>query len=310
MKDPYSVLGVSKNATDKEIRSAYRKLAKKYHPDHNPDSKEAEEQFKAVGQAYNIIGDKEKRARFDRGEIDGEGQERGPFGGGGFGGGGFGGGGFGGGAGAHGFQGNFSQEDLGAFFSDMFGGGGFSGDFRPGGAGGRRAAKGADRRYSVTIPFVQAILGTSLELNLGEGNHTEVRIPAGVEDGQTLRVRGKGAPGRPGMDGQPGVAGDALITVSVTPDKRYVREGRNVRMTQNIDLKIAVLGGKVTVQTPRGDVAVKVPKHSDSGKVLRLGGRGVGANKKEEAGDLLVTLQIQLGHVTPELEAFFEKQES
>jgi DnaJ-class molecular chaperone len=112
MSDPYSVLGVSKTATDKEIRSAYRKLAKQYHPDHNPDDKKAEERFKAVGQAYNIIGDKEKRARFDRGEIDADGQERGPFGAG-----------FGGPrGGAQGFQGGFSQEDLGSFFSDMFGG--------------------------------------------------------------------------------------------------------------------------------------------------------------------------------------------
>ncbi|MFT8483058.1 DnaJ C-terminal domain-containing protein [Gluconobacter sp. P1D12_c] len=303
MKDPYSVLGVSKTATDKEIRSAYRKLAKQYHPDHNPDSKDAEERFKAVGQAYNIVGDKEKRARFDRGEIDAEGQERGPFGGGGFGGGGP-------GAGAHGFQGNFNQEDLGAFFSDMFGGGGFSGDFQPGGAAGRRATKGSDRRFSVTITFEQSVLGTSLDLALGEGGHTEVRIPPGVEEGQTLRVRGKGAPGRPGMDGQPGVPGDALLTISVTPDKRYVRDGRNLRMTQNVDLKTAVLGGKVTVPTPKGDVVVKVPKHSDSGKVLRLAGRGIGADKKNPAGDLFVTLQVHIGTVSPELEAFFAEQEA
>lgn len=301
MKDPYSVLGVAKTATDKEIRSAYRKLAKQYHPDHNPDSKDAEEKFKAVGQAYNIIGDKEKRERFDRGEIDAEGQERGPFGGAGFGG--------GPGGGAHGFQGNFSQEDLGSFFSDMFGGGGFSGDFRPGGAAGRRASKGSDRRFSVTISFEQAVLGTSLDLALGEGGHTEVRVPPGVEDGQTLRVRGKGAPGRPGMDGQPGVPGDALLTISVTPDKRYTRDGRNLRITQNVDLQTAVLGGKVTVSTPKGDVAVKVPKHSDSGKVLRLAGRGVGADKKHPAGDLFVTLQVHIGTVSPELEAFFAAQE-
>ncbi|MFT8717355.1 DnaJ C-terminal domain-containing protein [Gluconobacter potus] len=306
MSDPYSVLGVAKTATDKEIRSAYRKLAKQYHPDHNPDDKKAEERFKAVGQAYNIVGDKEKRARFDRGEIDADGQERGPFGG-GFGGSGYAPGGPGGGA--QGFQGGFSQEDLGSFFSDMFGGS-FSGDFQPGGSAGRRASKGSDRRYAVTISFQQAVLGTSLDLTLGEGGHTEVRIPPGVEDGQTLRVRGKGAPGRPGMDGQPGVPGDALLTITVTPDSRYVREGRNLRITQNLDLKTAILGGKIAVPTPKGDVSVKIPKHSDSGRVLRLSGRGIGGDKKHPAGDLLVTLQVHIGTVSPELEAFFSQQES
>nr|WP_294917423.1 J domain-containing protein [uncultured Neokomagataea sp.] len=293
MKDPYAVLGVSKSATDKDIRSAYRRLAKQYHPDHNPNNAEAEEKFKAVGQAYNILGDKEKRARFDRGDIGADGQERGPFGAGGFGQGGFGGG-----------QG-FHQEDLGSFFSDMFGGG-FSGDFQPGGAAGRRTSKGADRRYEVTITFVQSVLGTTLELALGEGGHTEVKVPPGLEDGQTLRVRGKGAPGRAMRPGQPGIPGDALITVSVKEDSRFARNGRNIRMTQQVPLKTAVLGGKVTVDTPAGAVTVKIPKHSDSGKVLRLGGRGVGASRQEPAGDLLVTLQLQIGALATELETFLE----
>lgn len=304
--DPYSVLGVAKSATEKEIRAAFRKLAKKYHPDVNPGNKEAEDRFKSINQAYDILGDKEKRARFDRGEIDAEGQERAPFGAHGFGGegGAQGFGGFGGGGG-QGFHGGFSQEDLGGFF-DMFGAGMGGGSFR---SGGRRAAKGADRRYAVTIPFSDAVLGTTLELALGENAHTEVRVPPGVEDGQTLRVRGKGAPGRPGPDGEPGPPGDALLTISVTPDSRYTRDGRNLRITQDIDLRTAVLGGKVTVPTPKGDVAVTVPKHSDSGKVLRLAGRGVGADKTHPAGDLLVTLRLRLGTVTPELEALFAEKE-
>ena len=167
MSDPYSVLGVSRTATDKEIRSAYRKLAKEYHPDHNPDNKQAEERFKAVGQANAILGDKEKRARFDRGEIDGAGQERAPYGA-GFGG--------GQGPGAQGFRGGeFNQEDLGSFFSDMFSGG-FSGDFQPGASGGRRATKGSDSRFSVSVSFEQAGLGASRELAMGETGRSEVRI--------------------------------------------------------------------------------------------------------------------------------------
>lgn len=292
MKDPYAVLGVSKTATDKEIRSAYRRLAKQYHPDHNPNNADAEEKFKAVGQAHNILGDKEKRARFDRGEIGSDGQERGPFGGG------FGQGGFGG---AH------QQEDLGSFFSDMFGGG-FRGDFQPGGAAGQRTSKGSDRRYEVSITFVQAILGTTLELSLGEGGNADVKVPAGLEDGQTLRVRGKGAPGRPLRPGQPGIPGDALITVSVKADSRFTRDGRNIRMTQPVPLRTAVLGGKVTVDTPAGAVTVKIPKHSDSGKTLRLGGRGVAETRQHPAGDLFVTLQVKIGEVTTDLEEFLEAQ--
>ncbi|GBR51255.1 molecular chaperone DnaJ [Neokomagataea thailandica NBRC 106555] len=294
MKDPYAVLGVSKTATDKDIRSAYRRLAKQYHPDHNPNNTDAEEKFKAVGQAYNIIGDKEKRARFDRGEIGSDGQERGPFGAG------FGQGGFGGNA-----QG-FNQEDLGSFFSDMFGGGG-QGDFQPGGPGGRRTSKGSDRRYEISITFTQSVLGTTLELALGEDGHTEVKVPAGIENGQTLRVRGKGAPGR-SLGGQPGIAGDALITISVQTDKRFSREGRNIRMTHNIPLKTAVIGGKTTVETPAGAVTLKIPKHSDGGKTLRLAGRGVAATKQSPAGDLFVVLNIQIGDFSPELEKFFAEE--
>ncbi|GBR45472.1 DnaJ C-terminal domain-containing protein [Neokomagataea thailandica] len=288
MKDPYAILGINKSATDKDIRSAYRRLAKQYHPDHNPNNVEAEEKFKAVGQAYNILGDKEKREQFDRGEIGADGQAHGPFGAGGF-----------------GSRQGFHQEDLGSFFSDMFGGG-FSGDFQAGGTAGRRTSKGSDRRYEVSITFVQAILGTTLDLALGEGGHTEVKVPPGLEDGQTLRVRGKGAPGRTMRPGQPGIPGDALITVSVKEDARFTRSGRNIRMVQSVPLKIAVLGGKVTIDTPAGAVTVKIPKHSDSGKILRLGGRGVGASRQNPAGDLLVTLQIQVGDLATELEPFLE----
>ncbi|GBQ09868.1 DnaJ C-terminal domain-containing protein [Swaminathania salitolerans] len=301
MKDPYEALGLKRGATDKEIRSAYRKLAKAHHPDHNPGDKKAEEQFKAVGAAYAILGDKEKRARFDRGEIDAEGNERGPFGPGGFGGG----AGFGNGQGFHGGpQGaQFSQEDLGAFFSDMFGGGGTGADFGPGGFGGqRRARRGADRSYTLQVSFEDSVLGTTTRVTLPEAGTVEVRIPAGIEDGQTLRLAGKGAPGM----GENAPAGDALVTVTVQPSKLYTRDGRDLRATVPVDLRTAVLGGKLVVPTPKGQVTMKVPPHSDSGTVLRLGGRGVAAHGKHQAGNLYVTLQVRIGKVDPALEAFFE----
>ncbi|AOX20404.1 DnaJ C-terminal domain-containing protein [Kozakia baliensis] len=308
MSDPYAALGLARSATDKEIRSAYRKLAKQFHPDHNPNDKKAEERFKAVGAAYAILGDKEKRARFDRGEIDAEGNERGPFGPGGFhpGAGGFqGGAGFGRGGGGRG--GEFSQEDLGSFFSDMFGGGGFSGDFQPGGAGGRRRSmRGADRSYSLDVSFEDSVLGTTSRVTLPEAGTVEVRIPPGIEDGQTLRLSGKGASGR----GENAPSGDALITVHVRPSQVYTREGRDLRATVPVDLKTAILGGKLVVPTPKGQVTMKVPPHSDSGTVLRLGGRGVAEHGQHKAGNLYITLQVKIGKVDPALEEFFAQQNS
>ena len=305
MKDPYAALGLTRGATDKEIRSAYRKLAKEHHPDHNPNNKKAEEAFKAVGAAYAILGDKEKRARFDRGEIDAEGNERGPFGGGGFGGGqGFHGQGPGGGPGGA----QFSQEDLGAFFSDMFSGGGTGADFGNGPFNGRRRSRrGADRSYTLTVSFEDSVLGTTSRVTLPEAGTVEVKIPAGIEDGQTLRLAGKGAPGV----GENAPAGDALITISVTPSSIYTRDGRDLRASVPVDLETAILGGKIVVPTPKGQVTMKVPPHSDTGTVLRLGGRGVAEHGKYKTGNLYVTLQVKIGKVDPKLEAFFaEKREA
>ncbi|WP_438383474.1 DnaJ C-terminal domain-containing protein [Asaia sp. BMEF1] len=303
MKDPYAALGLTRSATDKEIRSAYRKLAKEHHPDHNPNNKKAEEAFKAVGAAYGILGDKEKRARFDRGEIDAEGNERGPFGPGG--GGGFRGGqGFPGGGG-----GQFNQEDLGAFFSDMFSGGGTGADFGTGpfgGGGRRRTRRGADRSYTLTVSFEDSVLGTTSRVTLPEAGTVEVRIPAGIEDGQTLRLSGKGAAGM----GEGAPAGDALITISVTPSTVYTREGRDLRASVPVDLTTAILGGKIVVPTPKGQVTMKVPPHSDTGTVLRLGGRGVAEQGAHKAGNLYVTLQVRLGKIDPALEEFLVKQQA
>lgn len=292
MTDPYATLGVSKTASEKDIRSAYRRLVKQYHPDRNPDNPKAEERFKAVSKAYEIVGDKEKRARFDRGEIDADGNERAPFG--------HAGGGFGGGPGAgFGGQGGFGQDDLGDIFSSMFGGG----------MGGGRPQRGEDLHGELRIAFTEAVLGTQREVSLGEGRHVTVTIPAGIESGKTLRLRGKGAPGRPGRDGRPAPAGDVLLKIFVAPDSYYTRDGRNLRVTVDVDLKTAVLGGKVHVRTPQGTVAVTVKPHSDSGTTLRLRGRGIAAAGTHPAGDLFATLRLVLGTPDPELEAFLRQQD-
>lgn len=297
MKDPYTALGLTRGATDKDIRTAYRKLAKEHHPDHNPNNKKAEEAFKAVGAAYAILGDKEKRARFDRGEIDAEGNERGPFGqGGGF----RGGQGFPGGGG-----GQFNQEDLGAFFSDMFGAGNAGGNFGGGPFGGRRGSRrGGDRSYTLNISFEDSVLGTISRVTLPEAGTVEVRIPAGIEDGQTLRLSGKGSPGV----GDKAPAGDALITISVEASTVYTREGRDLRASAPVDLKTAILGGKIMVSTPKGQVTMTVPPHSDTGAVLRLTGRGVAEHGSHKAGNLYITLQVKIGKVDPALENFLAKQ--
>ncbi|MCX5616865.1 J domain-containing protein [Bombella sp. TMW 2.2559] len=292
--DPYKVLGVSRTASDKEIRSAYRRLVKQYHPDRNPGDTKAEERFKEIGKAYEVIGDEEKRAQFDRGEIDADGQARGPFGGG------FGGGGAGGpGGGFGGFSGGFNPEDLGDIFGAFGGGGGFRS---------ARPRRGEDLHGELRISMEECALGTRREVSLGHGREVSVAIPAGIEDGKTLRLKGKGQAGPPGMDGRPGPAGDVLLKIHVAEDPYYKREGRDLRVTQDIDLQTAVLGGKVHVRTPAGTVALKVKPHSDSGTVLRLGGRGIAADKRHEAGNLLVTLRVVLGSISPELEALMRKE--
>lgn len=295
MSDLYAALGVARGASDKDVRNAYRKLAKQYHPDHNAGKPEAEERFKKVTAAYNILGDKEKRQRYDRGEIDDEGNERAPFG--------YGGGGFRGGGPRQGAQGSsFSEEDLGAFFSDIFQGGGspFGGGFHQAGPHMRRPRRGADRTYTLRISFEEAVLGTSKRITLPEAGTVDVRIPAGIEDGKALRLSGKGAPG----SGEGAPSGDALVTIQVAPSTVYTREGRNLTASVPVDLTTAVLGGKILVPTPQGPVTMKVPPHSDTGAKLRLNGRGVAAHGTHKAGDLLVTLQVKIGRVDPALEDF------
>lgn len=286
MKDPYATLGVAKNATEKEIRSAFRRLAKQYHPDYSPNDSKAEERFKAVNNAYAILGDKEKKARFDRGEINAQGQEQGPFGGAS--------GPFGGG----GFHGGMGAEDLGDIFSNIFGGG----------FGQSQSRKGRDYEGSIHISFLESVLGAKKEVRLASGEYITVTIPAGIEDGKKIRVKGKGEAGFSGRAGMVAPAGDLLLKVSIAADKIYKREGRNLRLIKDIDLETAVLGGKVEIPTPQGMIALTIKPHSDSGILLRIPNRGVAADKKHEAGHLYVELRVKLGEISSALEDFCQRQ--
>lgn len=295
MADPYATLGISRSATEKDIKSAYRKLAKELHPDRNKDNPKATEKFSAATQAYDLLSDKDKRARFDRGEIDGEGNPTSPFGGGGFGGGsGFGGGGFRprpgsqGGFRADDTQG-FSQEgvDLGDIFEGLFGGG------RAGmgaGMGGRRPppppSKGGDIQYRLKISFVDAATRADQRITLSDGKTIDLKLPAGVEDGTQMRLKGKGAAG-------PGGAGDGLVAITVEPHPFFRRDGADVRLDLPITLDEAVNGAKVKAPTVDGAVMLTVSPGSGSGKVLRLKGKGF-SMKNGQRGDQLVTLEIEL----------------
>ncbi|MDX2221952.1 MAG: J domain-containing protein [Rhodospirillaceae bacterium] len=284
-KNPYDVLGVKKDATDAEIQKAFRALAKKLHPDLNPGNKKAEDRFKEINAAYDIVGDEKKRARFDRGEIDASGQElrSNPFAGG------FragrGGAGPGGGPG-----GEFAFEDLGDIFSQMFGQG--QARTRAGGFGGGRAGfagRGSDDSFKLEIGLVDAVTGAKKRITLPDGKSLDVNIPAGIEDGQTIRLRGQGGAG---VGGAP--AGDVLIEVAVAPHPQFTRKGRDIYSDLAVSLPEAVLGGKVDVPTVTGPVTLTVPPRSNSGQVLRLRGKGVPAVGGAQAGDHYVKLVVTL----------------
>ena len=275
-KDPYKLLGVPKTASDAEIRKAYRALAKKYHPDVNKDPK-SQERFKEISAAHTLLSDKDMKKRYDSGQVDGSGQQQNPFGGGrnpfntGFGGmGGM------GGRGRHAQMGG--QDDMAELFSSLFGMnmGGMQGGMQQ---RRRPPQKGADVRYKITLPFVDAITGGTKKLTGG----LTVKIPKGVEEGQVLRVIGKG---KPGVNGGP--KGDAKVEISIKPHKSLTRDGKKLRLTLPISLKEAILGGKVSVPLPGGDVGLKIPAGSNTGQKMRLKGKGIAG------GDLIVTLQIVL----------------
>ncbi|RVT98891.1 J domain-containing protein [Rhodovarius crocodyli] len=288
--DPYEVLGVPKTATDKQIRSAFVKLAKKSHPDLNPGDKQAEERFKAINAANDLLSDPEKRARFDRGEIDASGQEKAPEPPPGWGRyrqhaespqGGF-----------YGSSGFADEGDLGDIIEEML---------RAQGRGGRRSRAGQDYQYRLTVPFLDAVRGGTQRLNLPEGGNLDVRIPVGLESGQTLRLRAKGAPGDP--------PGDALIEVEVAPHPYFRREGNDILCDLPVTVAEAMLGGKITVPTIGGTVAMNIPAGSETGTRLRLRGRGVPAHGGAAAGDAYVVLKLVLGGPDPSLEKFLRERQ-
>ena len=289
MADPYQTLGVARTASEADIKKAYRKLAKELHPDKNKDNPKASEKFSSVTNAYDLLTDKDKRARFDRGEIDGDGNPASPFGfGGGQGGFGGGTGGFrpqpGGGAGFD-FEG---APDLGDVFEGLFSGnkgGGFASGF--GGFGRRQPQpKGANVGYRLNVPFVDAATLKAQRITLADGKTIDLKLPATLENGTQMRLAGKGQPG-------PGGAGDGIVTINIQPHRFFTRDGDDVRLDLPVSLSEAVIGASVKVPTVEGAVMLTIPKGTSSGKVFRLRGRGF-TKKDGTRGDQLVTLMVDL----------------
>ncbi|MCW3846970.1 DnaJ domain-containing protein [Sphingomonas sp. LB-2] len=291
MADPYQTLGVARGADEAEIKKAYRKLAKELHPDRNKDDPRKAERFAKVTQAYDLLNDKDKRARFDRGEIDADGNPTMPPG--------FGGGGYGG------QQHGFRAEDFGGGggFGDIFeglfgggarrGGGGFEGGF------GRRAApKGANLAYRLAVGFEDAARLAPQRITLRDGKTIDLKLPAGVESGTQMRLGGKGEEG-------PGGAGDAIVTIEIQAHRFYTRAGDDIRLNLPVTLSEAVLGASVKVPTPDGPVMLTIPKGTTSGKVFRLKGRGF-HKKPSGRGDILVTLMVDLPENDAALTEFVE----
>ncbi|MBG6118718.1 MULTISPECIES: DnaJ C-terminal domain-containing protein [unclassified Sphingobium] len=288
MADPYSTLGVARGATDAEIKSAYRKLAKELHPDKNRDNPKAAEKFSAATNAYDLLSDKDKRARFDRGEIDADGNPTAPFGFGGGGGGGF-----------RGQPGGFETggADFGDIFEGLFGGAGR----RAGGGFGRQAPqpRGANVAYRLAVQFADAAILAPQRITLQDGKTIDLKLPAGVESGTQMRLSGKGQQGLGG-------AGDAIVTIEVRPHPFFTRDGDNVRLDLPVTLDEAVKGGKVKVPTVDGPVMLGVPAGTTSGKTLRLRGKGF-TGKDGTRGDQLVTLMVDVPADDPAIQALVEK---
>lgn len=318
MSDLYRTLGVGRTADQAEIKSAYRKLAKKYHPDLNPGDSSVERQFKEVNAAYDVLGDPDKRARYDRGEIDPDGRER---------------------AGGSGFWRNWGKRGTagaGAGSGDSSGPGGrsrfdFGEDFDaeqdpideilkawrsakakqgpgdtsgPDAAGSKAASRRSpqDLRYRLKVPFIEAVTGIKKRVTLSDGKTVNLTIPPATEDGTVLRLKGQG---RPAAAGKP--SGDAYLELQIEPHAFFRRDGRDIRLDLPVTLKEAVLGASITVPTVHGNVTLKIPKAANSGQVMRLRGKGVPSAGAEPPGDQYVTLSIVLPtEPDPALDAFVE----
>ncbi len=303
--DLYQRLGVKRGASEAEIKKAYRNLAKQLHPDRNKDKPDAAKRFGEITSAYDLLSDKDKRARYDRGEIDEEGNPRMPFGSG-----------FGGhsnagagpqpGPGGAGFEnfnfGGAETADLSDLFEGLFGAanrgrgaGGFSG-FRQRARG---PQKGADAAYRLKVPFIDAVALKPQRIRLGDGKTIDLKLPKGLEDGTRIRLAGKGEDG-------PGGRGDAIVTIEIAPHRFFTRDGNDIRLTLPVTLNEAVLGAKVKVPTPEGPVMLTIPKGTTSGRVLRLKDRGFTA-RDGKRGDQLVTVDIDVPANDAELQQFAER---
>ena len=324
-RDPYDVLGVPRKAAEADIKKAYRRLAKKYHPDTNKNDPKAKERFAEANTAYEIVGDAKKRPQFDRGEIDAEGKPKfqgfpgGGFPGGGYGGGPRAGGGFGGQPGGETIFESFSYGPEGFHRSGGRSGGGRSrGGFEDilsqmfGGAGGggfggfsgaetaEAPARGSDIGLSLSVSLAEAALGAKKRVKLPTGKDIEVTIPAGITDGQQVRLRGQGLAAG-------GVHGDAIVTIHVLPHSELKPEGADLRADIFIPLEDAVLGGTARVPTLSGAVDLKIPPQTSGGRTFRLKGKGL-PKKEGGHGDLLATINIRLGDPDAELDALMQKR--
>lgn len=287
-QDLYKILNVSRTASHDEIRSAYRRLAKEYHPDRNPGNATAEEKFKQVSAAFNMLGDPDKRRRYDSGEIDASGRETGGF--------------YGNGGGYGTYSGTDNLGDLGDVFGDFFGRGS-AGTGRAGAGQRGFNMRGMDYRYHLEIEFLEAANGMKKRVLLPEGETLDINVPSGVTQGQVLRLKGKGGPGV----GR-GAPGDALIELKIKDHPTFEREGDNILLDLPITLYEAVLGAKVEVPTITGRVSLTVPKGASSGQTLRLREKGIHNSQTGHHGDQLIKLSIVLPQrIDPELTDFMEE---
>ncbi len=291
MNDLYTQLGISKSATQDEVKKAYRSLAKKLHPDYNKNDQAVADKFKEVSAAYAILGDANQRAQYDRGEIDENGNQKAPSGfGSGFG------GGFGRGGNtrrAHNRQNSdFGFEDAEDMFSEFFSFSGKAGaksrqTQNPYKTSGR--TKGLDINYQITVGFEESITGGTRRLRLNDGRNVDIKIPPGIQDGQVIRLAKQGGPG---IGGAP--KGDALVEVQVASHPYYKRDGNDILLDLPISLSEAVLGGDIQVPTPSGKLTIRIPRNASSGKRLRLKEKGV--KRKDTTGHMYVKLIVNMPH--------------